>query len=630
MIDNSLTNSGSVLLVKLHFTGLIVGQIMPTKSLADTTASPITRTFNTAFSIGPPMSGSDRSHDAEKNRLASFNWDEKRRSFLKQVGGGAALAGFGGVTIASETVEASHDTSRFQVDLVQGTSLKDPIDKGGYSGASRLINWKWGDPAGNTAEGSLNKEPFDPGNDCSVTTGGISIDTSSDTASVTVDTGCSSDNVDLSLVCYSGPQNGQLGWEAVRSGEQQVFDFDRVQAASGSSMSLSVDIPPTKTWDFEDPIGLSDQWRTYQSFVQKGNRTFNGSNSGGIEASLGAGDLDIAEHLIPGRGSGAVDSVVFYWNESASSTGGGFGVKNDNGDWVARFASANPEWNVAQGDGTPTQIYDGSSSSTSAYDKWVKVEFNFDWTTDPSTVTYNVDEQSGNNVSKTSTQDVINEGEVSKIVPHNYNVDFTSGGDMHMWFDDIQVSGIDINRDRVDAFESGFGNFTDQETDFQQKSNQAFRGSNSVGIEADSTSDPLLADSNVSRDVDTVSAYLYETSSSTGSGIRLVNSNTENEAGFALDNPQWFIEHGNGPYEKVNAADDTGQWIYVQFDLDFGAGNFDFFIQDTQTGTTESGTKPLLNSVGVDKVELRNFNVGDNNFQATDACYAWFDDIRIS
>jgi hypothetical protein len=108
-----------------------------------------------------------------------------------------------------------------------------------------------------------------------------------------------------------------------------------------------------------------------------------------------------------------------------------------------------------------------------------------------------------------------------------------------------------------------------------------------------------------------------------------VNSNGNNECGFALDNPQWFIEHGNGPYEKVNNADGVGRWIYVQFDLDFGAGNFDFFIQDTMTGTTESGTRPLLNGVDVDTVELRNFNALPK-FTATDACYTWYDDVRIS
>jgi hypothetical protein len=37
MINNPLTNPGDILLVKLHFTWWIVGEIMPTKSLAYTT-----------------------------------------------------------------------------------------------------------------------------------------------------------------------------------------------------------------------------------------------------------------------------------------------------------------------------------------------------------------------------------------------------------------------------------------------------------------------------------------------------------------------------------------------------------------------------------------------------------------
>jgi hypothetical protein len=287
-------------------------------------------------------------------------------------------------------------------------------------------------------------------------------------------------------------------------------------------VSLSVDVPPTRNWDFEDPIGLYDEWQTFQNFTQKGDRVFNEANSGGIDENLGPGDLDIAEYPLPGRGSGQVDSVVFYWNEKSTSTGGGFGVKDDDGNWVARFGSANPEWNVAQGDGTPTRVYDGSAFSSSDYDKWVKVEFDFDWTQNPSQVTYTIDESvgsdPGNDVTRTSTHDVITDTEVSKIAPHNYNTNFNSAGDMRMWFDDIQVNGIDINRDRVDTFESGLGDFTYRDSNFVQKSNQAFRGSNSGGIEADSTPDALLADSSVSREVDTVSAYLYEVSSSTGGG----------------------------------------------------------------------------------------------------------------
>ncbi|MGN8216486.1 hypothetical protein [Halococcus sp. PRR34] len=39
VVNNTLTDSGGVILSKFHLTWLIVGQIAPTKSLADTTAS---------------------------------------------------------------------------------------------------------------------------------------------------------------------------------------------------------------------------------------------------------------------------------------------------------------------------------------------------------------------------------------------------------------------------------------------------------------------------------------------------------------------------------------------------------------------------------------------------------------
>ena len=77
----------------------------------------------------------------------------RRRSFLRVAGGSIGLSALGGSAVGP--VGASHESSTFQVDLVESTpsNLKDPLDEGGttYSDDSVLIRWIWGDDAGNTA-----------------------------------------------------------------------------------------------------------------------------------------------------------------------------------------------------------------------------------------------------------------------------------------------------------------------------------------------------------------------------------------------------------------------------------------------------------------------------------------------
>jgi hypothetical protein len=124
------------------------------------------------------------------------------------------------------------------------------------------------------------------------------------------------------------------------------------------------------------------------------------------------------------------------------------------------------------------------------------------------------------------------------------------------------------------------------------------------------------------------------------------------EVGFALDNPQWFaVDSDSGPVGSKlwDPQDDSfppdeeipwdqfyQQWVYVRLDFDWEAGTYDLNIRnleapvDNSAIVTYQGTRNLLEGEGAAEIHLSNYNIGGGQgFVATDACYAWFDDIRV-
>jgi hypothetical protein len=178
---------------------------------------------------------------------------------------------------------------------------------------------------------------------------------------------------------------------------------------------------------------------------------------------------------------------------------------------------------------------------------------------------------------------------------------------------------------------------------------------NSVGIEADTTGEGPLATAEIpdgDGPVESISVFLRETESSTGHGVQIINGSGSMEVGFALDNPQWFaVDADSGPVGSKlwDPQDDSfppdeeipwdqfyQQWVYVRLDFDWEAGTCDLNIRnleapvDDPAVVTYQGTRNLLEGEGAAEIHLSNYNIGGGQgFVATDACYAWFDDIRV-
>jgi hypothetical protein len=184
----------------------------------------------------------DREEESKTGARAGINVDSRRRSVLKAAGAGLGLSALGGSAVG--TAGASHDSTTFQVDLVNSTpgNLKDPLDETGnyYSDDSTLVRWVWGDDQQNTAEGGMTKYDGGTFDGATVTTqNGVNIDFNTNTASV--EFSVSGGTVDLCLVSYSAPSGASLGWDASDASGQRIYDLD--YGTFGSEGSLSVAVP---------------------------------------------------------------------------------------------------------------------------------------------------------------------------------------------------------------------------------------------------------------------------------------------------------------------------------------------------------------------------------------------------
>lgn len=184
-----------------------------------------------------------------------------------------------------------------------------------------------------------------------------------------------------------------------------------------------------------------------------------------------------------------------------------------------------------------------------------------------------------------------------------------------------------------DGFEDGnLDEWTVHESNFQIYSSPTYDGSYSAGIEYDSTPEDvadIIPDlTSGGYQASQFSFYWYENSSSSGGGIRLLNSNGNPEIGFASDNNEWDIEDANG-FSQVYGGDGYERWIYVEMTFDWANGNADVYIEDLSSGTTSNNTgRPLINEVNIEKIKIKEYN--NSAWGSQGAMYMWFDNLKIT
>jgi len=122
--------------------------------------------------------------------------------------------------------------------------------------------------------------------------------------------------------------------------------------------------------------------------------------------------------------------------------------------------------------------------------------------------------------------------------------------------------------------------------------------------------------------------YWYqETSSSTGAGVRLKNSNGNYECGFATDNPQWKVDDGNGTEQVGSPNTNYGVWIRCTMTFDWDAGTFDIDVEETNGATFTDSGRPLKNGTDVQYVEA--WDYGSGSWGSGGGIDQWWDDFEV-
>jgi hypothetical protein len=489
------------------------------------------------------------------------------------------------------------------------------------------------------------------------TSSGVTYNSANNEASVDWTTsGCSGDTVDLTLASYTGPYDTNiLGWVPAKADQQEVWDFAQASGVSGSG-TLTVNTPPDRFWDFENSLEPYNWIVSNSAFGRKTNKNFTsgGAASAGIDDGSGLGastsNARISNFQFPGGAAGQIDTVSFYWLEDGTSSGGAFRFLNSDGHYECSFGSANPEWNVTTGSfgnfGSETiQVLDAPDE----YNKWIKVEYDFDWNN--SEYSYTITDQSGTAPQQTGTESLNFGTDVAAMQVWHHNTSFTdNSGNMAMWFDDVEISGgsMDLNKVTRYDFESGLQGWSQNNSGFQiNPRSDVWTGTQAAGIEeiGGSFSGPSVVSkqTDIPQEVQdsstpTVSFYFYADTGSTGGGFRVFNDSGSEMVSFGEDSPQWYLKDGSSSGssgDQIASGSETGsnRWVYVEFDYQ-GDGTYDYFIRDLFTGgdpkqTVKTGNRNLLNTGTIGELIVENYNTGVGGFGDTGNMSFVIDDVRL-
>lgn len=161
--------------------------------------------------------------------------------------------------------------------------------------------------------------------------------------------------------------------------------------------------------------------------------------------------------------------------------------------------------------------------------------------------------------------------------------------------------------------------------------NRAYEGTYSCYADVAEPTSPIATESPDATQGGANVSYFYwyfnEPSAQKGGGIRLWNSNGNLEMGVATDNPQWFINDGNG-FNEVYGGDGYDRWVEVLITLNWGANAFDITITDLSTFSEYSDTgRPLVNGTDFEYFTIDGHNQGAWN---SDSDYGmWVDNIEV-
>jgi hypothetical protein len=242
--------------------------------------------------------------------------------------------------------------------------------------------------------------------------------------------------------------------------------------------------------------------------------------------------------------NGAQPTSFSYWyRESGTNTGGGIRLKNSDGNYEGGTATNNPQFAVDFNFTSTTDVDSGGN-----YNTWVNVFWDFDWPNNQVTVSFDATDNSASYVDTYTLKQGV---DISTIELWNYGSSWGNNS-IDMYWDDVEIviDGVGGALDQVGGFED-----MSPWTTFYggQATNKVYEGNYSYYCDVGGNTNEQAEWTPFpdGKQVDQFEYVYHETSSSTGGGIRLENSNGNYEAGTATDNPQYVV-HGANTAGQVN------------------------------------------------------------------------------
>jgi hypothetical protein len=237
------------------------------------------------------------------------------------------------------------------------------------------------------------------------------------------------------------------------------------------------------------------------------------------------------------------------------------------------------------------------------------------------------------------------ENDVDSIVLDGLNTSSTISGDVTVSIDhpDIQdsysrqfyVNGSEIPDSRFYNFESGDSSGWNSLNDLSADTGQVYAGSYSGLI------DSIQTGTYHARDIpsgylgglqpEKFIFYLYhDGKNSSGSGMRLINSNGNVEFGGGDDSTAVFVDGGNGTNVVDGTTTRVGPWREYKFIINWENSEFTATITETDT-STEIGTvtEPLKQGLNIESVQIDAYHSGDSGWQSGFAVNDWYDEIGL-
>lgn len=173
-------------------------------------------------------------------------------------------------------------------------------------------------------------------------------------------------------------------------------------------------------------------------------------------------------------------------------------------------------------------------------------------------------------------------------------------------------------------FESGSFASEWTKTDNFSITSSPSRGSYSAGS-SNNTIDAVLDLENIVQGgrVDEFEFYWWEDSGQSGFTVELLDYKDDPVLYAGGNNPQWELRGANGDINPYG-GDGYNRWILFQFTFDWDNGTFDWFMQDTSSDSTASGSnEPMINSTNLEKFRINASIYGS-------ASYMYVDDIKLT